>query len=127
MRAPQPDVPPLFRSDPEENFSLWMQNCFPDASLAREDAIREWLTKPLEACVQRNNNHPAEITAFPALKCLQPHRRQQEQEMVDIRTRPAPESRMVGCDGTRICQIVARMTHWQIALPCSYETIPERS
>lgn len=56
-------MPPLFRSDPEENFNLWMQNCFPDASLAREDAIREWL-KPLEACVQRNNNHPAEITAF---------------------------------------------------------------
>jgi AMIN domain len=53
-------VPPLFRSDPDENFSLWMQNCFPDASLAREDAIRQWLARPLEARVQRDHNHRAE-------------------------------------------------------------------
>jgi hypothetical protein len=53
-------VPPLFRSDPEDNFSLWMQSCFPDASLEREDAIRQWLARPLEARVQRDHSHRAE-------------------------------------------------------------------
>ena len=45
-------MPPLFRSDPKDNFRLWMQNCLLDASLAREDAIREWLAKPLEARIK---------------------------------------------------------------------------
>ena len=53
-------MPPLFHPDPEENFSLWMQNCFPDASLVREHPIRQWLASPLEARVQRNHNHRAE-------------------------------------------------------------------
>ena len=56
-REPRPNLPPLFRSCPEENFSLWVQNCFPGASLAREDAIRQWLATPLEARVKRSNNH----------------------------------------------------------------------
>jgi len=60
MRETEPDMPPLFHSDPEENFSLWMQNCFPDASLVREHPIRQWLASPLEARVQRNHNHRAE-------------------------------------------------------------------
>lgn len=60
MGERQPDVPPLFRSDPEENLNVWMRNCFPDASLAREDAIRQWLASPLEARVQRGHSHRAE-------------------------------------------------------------------
>src|SRR6266436_2531485 len=60
MREPEPHMPPLFHPDPEENFSLWMQNCFPDASLVREHPIRQWLASPLEARVQRNHNHRAE-------------------------------------------------------------------
>ena len=56
MRESQPDVPPLFRFDPEENFKLWMQVCFPNSSLAREDAIWVWLTTPLEERVQRSRN-----------------------------------------------------------------------
>jgi hypothetical protein len=56
-KEPLPEVPPLFRSDPEDNFRLWVQNCSLDASLARGDAIREWLAKPLETRVHvvRNN------------------------------------------------------------------------
>ncbi len=53
-------MPPLFHPDPEENFSLWMQNCFPDASLVREHPIRQWLASPLEARVQRNRDYRAE-------------------------------------------------------------------
>ncbi len=53
-------MPPLFRPDPEENFSLWMQNCFPDTSLVREHPIRQWLASPLEVRVRRNHNHRAE-------------------------------------------------------------------
>ncbi len=60
LREPEPDVPPLFRPDPEENFSLWMQTCFPDASLVREHPIRQWLASPPEARFQRNHNHRAE-------------------------------------------------------------------
>lgn len=60
LRQAQTDVPPLFCSDPEKNFSLWIQNCFPDAVLAREDAIRQWLTSPLEARVQKGNNDHAD-------------------------------------------------------------------
>jgi hypothetical protein len=56
IRQAQPDVPPLFCSDREKNFSLWVQNCFPDAVLAREDAIRQWLTSPLETRVQKGHN-----------------------------------------------------------------------
>jgi len=53
-------MPPLFHPDPEENFSLWMQKCFPDASLVREHPIRQWLASPLEARVQRNGDYRAE-------------------------------------------------------------------
>ena len=60
-RQAQPDVPPLFCSDPEKNFSLWVQNCFPDTELAREDAIRLWLTSPLDSRVQKGRKNPAEI------------------------------------------------------------------
>jgi hypothetical protein len=60
LRDPEPDVPPLFRSDRQENFSLWMQNCFPDPSLVREPPIRQWLASPLEARLQRNHNHRAD-------------------------------------------------------------------
>src|SRR5467141_3285144 len=60
MREPEPHMPPLFHPDPEENFSLWMQNCFPDASLVREHPIRQWLASPLEARVQRNRDYRAE-------------------------------------------------------------------
>jgi AMIN domain-containing protein len=61
MREPLPDVPPLFRSDPDENFSLWMQNCFPgSSSLTREDAICKWLKTPLEARIQHSHNHRVE-------------------------------------------------------------------
>jgi hypothetical protein len=56
----QPDVPPMFRSDPEESFSLWMKSCFPGASLGREDAIRQWLATPLGARVQCDPNHRLE-------------------------------------------------------------------
>lgn len=59
-RQAQPDVPPLFFSDPEKNFSQWVQNCFPDAELAREDAIRQWLTSPLEARVQNGRKNGAD-------------------------------------------------------------------
>jgi hypothetical protein len=59
MPEPEPDMPPLFCPDPEENFSLWMQNCFPNASLVREHPIRQWLGSPLEVRVERNHNHPA--------------------------------------------------------------------
>ncbi len=60
MREPEPHMPPLFHPDPEENFSLWMQNCFPDASLVREHPIRQWLASPLETRVQRNRDYRAE-------------------------------------------------------------------
>jgi hypothetical protein len=60
IRQGQPDIPPLFCSNREKNFSLWVQNCFPDAVLAREDAIRQWLTSPLEARVQKGHNYHAE-------------------------------------------------------------------
>lgn len=60
IRQAQPDVPPLFCSDREKNFSLWVQNCFPDVVLAREDAIRQWLTSPLEARVQKGHNYHAD-------------------------------------------------------------------
>src|ERR1700730_2242402 len=60
IRQAQPDVPPLFCSDREKNFSLWVQNCFPDAVLTREDAIRQWLTSPLEARVQKGHNYHAD-------------------------------------------------------------------
>jgi hypothetical protein len=60
MRAPQSTVPPLFRSDPEENFNLWVQNCFPGASLTREDAIRQWLARPTEARNQYAHNYRSE-------------------------------------------------------------------
>ena len=60
IRQAQPDVPPLFCSDREKNFSLWVQNCFPDAILAREDAIRQWLTSPLEARIQKGHNYHAD-------------------------------------------------------------------
>src|SRR6266550_3637444 len=60
MREPLPDVPPLFRSDPEDNFRLWKQNCSLDASLTREDAIREWLARPLEARIQGVHNNRVE-------------------------------------------------------------------
>ena len=53
-------MPPLFRSDPEESFNLWMQSRFPGASLSREDAIRQWLATPQEARVQRVRDHRAE-------------------------------------------------------------------
>jgi AMIN domain len=53
-------VPPLFRSDPEKNVRLWMQNCSLDGSLAREDAIREWLGRPLEARIQSVTNNRVE-------------------------------------------------------------------
>ena len=59
-RQAQPVVPPLFCSDREKNFSLWVQNCFPDAVLAREDAIRQWLMSPLEARVQKAHNSHAD-------------------------------------------------------------------
>jgi hypothetical protein len=39
---------PLFHADLEENYKLWVENCFPDAVPAREDAIRQWLAKPPE-------------------------------------------------------------------------------
>jgi len=60
MKEPLPDVPPLFHSDPEDNFRLWMQNCLLDASLTREDAIREWLARPLEARIQGAHNNRVE-------------------------------------------------------------------
>jgi AMIN domain len=56
----QPDVCPLFRCDPEESFNLWMQSCFPRASLSREDAIQQWLAMPMEARVQSVRNARAE-------------------------------------------------------------------
>ena len=59
-REPEPHMPPLFHPDPEENFSLWMQNCFPDVSLVRDHPIRQWLASPLEARVQRNRDYRAE-------------------------------------------------------------------
>jgi hypothetical protein len=52
VRAPNGDLPPLFLHDPNENFNLWMQNCFPDASVTKEDAIRTWLATPLERRVE---------------------------------------------------------------------------
>ena len=52
-------VAPLFCPNPEENVCRWMQRCFPAVLLARADAIREWLAKPLEARIQRSK-HPAE-------------------------------------------------------------------
>jgi hypothetical protein len=60
IRQAQPDVPPLFCSDREKNFSQWVQNCFPDTVLAREDAIRQWLKSPLEARVQKGHAHLAD-------------------------------------------------------------------
>jgi hypothetical protein len=60
IRQGQRVVPPLFCSDREKNFSLWVQNCFPDAVLAREDAIRQWLKSPLEARVQKGHNYLAD-------------------------------------------------------------------
>jgi len=41
-------TPPLFNTDPEENFKLWIHNCFPDAPSSRDDAIRQWLARPAE-------------------------------------------------------------------------------
>src|ERR1700730_5784802 len=61
-KEPLPEVPPLFRSDPKDNFRLWMKNCSLDASLAREDAIREWLAKPLEARIQGVHNNRMETS-----------------------------------------------------------------
>ena len=60
MRDLRLDVPPLFRSDPDDNFRLWMQTCSLGASLTREDAIREWLARPLEARIQGVHNNRVE-------------------------------------------------------------------
>src|ERR1700732_2575308 len=60
IRQAQPDVPPLFCSDREKNFSLWVQNCFSDATLARGGAIAPWVTRPLEARVQKRHNYHAD-------------------------------------------------------------------
>jgi hypothetical protein len=68
MREPLPDVPPLFRSDPEDNFRLWKKNCSLGASLAREAAIREWLARPLEARIQGVHNNRAGSAEFNALE-----------------------------------------------------------
>jgi TonB family protein len=59
-RQEQPEVPALFCSDPEKNFSLWAQSCFPDTDLAREDAIRQWLTTSLDFRLQKDRIHQAE-------------------------------------------------------------------
>lgn len=67
-REPLPDVPPLFRSDREENFRLWMKNCSLDASLAREDVIREWLARPVEARLQGVHNSDGESSESDASK-----------------------------------------------------------
>jgi hypothetical protein len=66
------DVPPLFRSDPEDNFRLWMQNCLLDASLARGDAIREWLARPLEARVHATRNNRVETSESKASEMPRP-------------------------------------------------------
>lgn len=60
VRQVPPNVPPLFYSDPEKNFSQWVKNCFPDTAVAREEAIRQWLTSPLESRVQNVSSKPAE-------------------------------------------------------------------
>jgi len=72
MRKPHPAIPPLFLADPEENFNRWMQSCLPGASLARADAIREWLAKPVEARVQRSNDHRAEAAKLQAPQTAPP-------------------------------------------------------
>ena len=59
-RSSQQDVPPLFCSEPEKNFSLWVQNCFPDTVVTREDAIRQWLTSPLETRVQNRRKNSSD-------------------------------------------------------------------
>jgi hypothetical protein len=60
LKEPLPDVPPLFRSDPEDNFRSWKQNCSMDASLTREDAIREWLARPVDARILGVHNNRVE-------------------------------------------------------------------
>jgi hypothetical protein len=67
-----PDVPPLFRSDPQKNFRLWMQNCSLDSSLARGDAIREWLARPLEARIQVVHNNRVESSESNASEMPEP-------------------------------------------------------
>lgn len=42
----------LFQPNPDENFRLWMQEYFPDASLSREEAIRQFLARPPESRIQ---------------------------------------------------------------------------
>lgn len=49
----------LFRSDPEENVRLWMEKYFPNASITREEAIRQWLGRPAEFRVQSILESPA--------------------------------------------------------------------
>src|SRR5579862_7495291 len=50
----------LFHRDPEENVKQWMENYFPDSLLSREDAIQQWLARPLESRVQKFVEGPAE-------------------------------------------------------------------
>ena len=52
--------PPLFCSDPQENFTQWMQGCFPGVVISRDDAIRRWLTRPLDTRILNNCDSPVE-------------------------------------------------------------------
>ncbi len=38
----------LFHADPDENMTLWMQKFLGDARVSREDALRQWLSRPAE-------------------------------------------------------------------------------
>lgn len=38
----------LFHADPDENMTLWMQKYLGDVRVPREDALRQWLSRPAE-------------------------------------------------------------------------------
>jgi hypothetical protein len=52
------DSSPLFHADADENFRLWMEEYFPNLSLTREEAIRQWLARPPEARVESFDEGP---------------------------------------------------------------------